>query len=196
MLIWRCFIGPLAPSNAAGTQQGSWEVSQAGAFLHVSTSSTLLNGVFYSLQSRAIWAAPLMMAFVVGSETKTETCIGRRRPIRQVIEGQGSFVLFWVNQNEKSCVLLLTRTHTQTPTHTLSSTALFYSITGQDENYIREVVCRFCRLKLCSTKRCKWEVDYATRQWYLWLTLNGNTTLFFLGFRRGENVMDYVARTE
>lgn len=155
MLIWRCFIGPLAPSNAAGTQQGSWEVSQAGAFLHVSTSSTLLNGVFYSLQSRAIWAAPLMMAFVVGSETKTETCIGRRRPIRQVIEGQGSFVLFWVNQNEKSCVLLLTRTHTQTPTHTLSSTALFYSITGQDENYIREVVCRFCRLKLCSTKRCK-----------------------------------------
>lgn len=58
-----------------------------------------------------------------------------------------------------------------------------------------EVVCLVCRLALCSTKRCKWEVDYATRQWYLWLTLNGNTTLFFLGFRRGENVMNYVEKT-
>lgn len=43
---------------------------------------------FSSIQSRGIWAAPLMMVFVAGSGTKTGTCTGRRRLIRQVIEGQ------------------------------------------------------------------------------------------------------------
>lgn len=48
----------------------------------------LSSSVFYSPQRRGTWAAPLMTACAAGSETKTATCTGRRRPTRQVIEGQ------------------------------------------------------------------------------------------------------------
>lgn len=52
-------------------------------------SFTVLNSsVIYSPQRQGIWAAPLMTACAAGSETKTATCTGRRRPTRQVIEGQ------------------------------------------------------------------------------------------------------------
>lgn len=83
-----------ACSNAAGAQQGSCEVLQTAAFfacVYILHLLHLLNSVFYSTQTQGISAAPLMKAFVVGSETKMETFIGRRRPIRQVIEEQTSF---------------------------------------------------------------------------------------------------------
>lgn len=65
-------------------QRADWRLVQVCAF------STSLKSVcfFSSIQSRGIWAAPLMMVFVAGSGTKTGTCTGRRRLIHQVIEGQ------------------------------------------------------------------------------------------------------------
>lgn len=163
---------------------------------------------FNLLQRPAIWAAPLMTVFAAGSGTKTGTCTGRLRPIRQVIEdpvgGRGGgthlhshalkkVVCFIVGKSkwEKAASL----PHLQGPRRARQSErrSLFHPITGQDENDLMEVVCLSCRLVLCSTKRCKWGEDYATRQRYLWLALNGNATLFFFrGFRRGENVANYV----
>ncbi len=151
---------------------------QKEALLHVYVPSASLKRVFSSLQSRGIWAAPLMTVFADGSGTKTGTCTGRQHRIHLVIEGQGSFIqtvlgklfiLLSRNENEKSFFSLLTCLHRQEQAalDKLSSSVLFYSITGQDENYLRKVVCLFCRLVLCSTKRCKWELDYSTRQWYL-----------------------------
>lgn len=69
--------------------------------------------VFSSPQRRGIWAAPLMTAFVAGSETKTETYTGRQRPIRQVIEGQGpSMCLIFINMREAA---LLTHMYAKAP---------------------------------------------------------------------------------
>lgn len=122
-----------------------------------------------------------MMASAVGSETKTETCTGRRHLIHQVIEGLRTFILLCLNWNEKNPRFfsdIHRKANARTRIRTISAVQC-YSITGQDENYSREVTCHVCRLGLCATKRCKWEVDYVTRRWYLWLTLNGNMTLFF-----------------
>lgn len=163
-------------------------------FLHICLSSIALKSVFFIFvfpnQSPVIWAAPLMKASAVGSETKMETCTGRRHLIRQVIEGLRTFILFCLNWNEKKPRFfrdIHTKANARTRIRTISAVRC-YSITGQDENYSREVTCHVCRLGLCATKRCEWEVDYATRQWYLWLTLNGNATLFFfLSFLGGSD---------
>lgn len=67
--------------------------------------------VFSSPQRRGIWAAPLMTAFVAGSETKTETYTGRQRPIRQVIEGKGPPV----------CLIFVNMRDAASPTHTYAN---------------------------------------------------------------------------
>lgn len=99
-----------------------------------------------------------------------------------------------VNGNGNRCVPPQARTHMHTHTDNLSSRCLFCSITGQDENYLEEVVCLFCRLALCSTKWCKWGVGYTICQWYLWLPLNGNTTLFSMGLRWGGIMLSVLRR--
>lgn len=93
LFIRRSFASPLAPGEVRGKkkqgycealQRADWRLVQVCAF------STSLKSVcfFSSIQSRGIWAAPLMMVFVAGSGTKTGTCTGRRRLIHQVTEGQ------------------------------------------------------------------------------------------------------------
>lgn len=95
-------------------------------------------------------------------------------------------IAVWLYRHARTCI------HTQS--HNRSCSVLFCSITGQDENYLGEVVCLFCRLALCSTKSCKWEVDYTTCQWYLCLTLNGKTTLFSTGLRWGGIMLSVLWR--
>lgn len=132
---------------------------------------------FFSPQSQGFWAAPLMMVFAAGSGTKMETCTGRRRLIRQVVkvweEEEERAVLLsshaQIRENvcmEMSKAALLSRHAHTCKTHArsdnLSSFVLFCSITGQDKNDLREVVCLLCRSALCSAKWCKWDVDYST----------------------------------
>lgn len=151
--------------------------------------------VFLSPQHWGIWAAPLMAAFVAGSETKTETYTGRQRPIRQVIEGPvPTICLIFINM----CVAaLLTHTYANAyhPSH-LSGSVLFSSTAAKRWKWVKAGGLLFLQIRafisIAMQMRCGLHVVLVIPA----TPVNGNTTLFFLGLAPGENLVNYVEGTE